>query len=130
MRLHRANWKGPDGQRVYSSNWMVEVRTPNHGRKRIGAFRDKRASEEFGRRLEALCDLRLAGERPDAMLLAWLDTLPADTLAKLAKYGFIDAGRVAAVKSLAGHLDDYAAALDARDNSPRHNQQEIARACF
>ncbi|MCL1999908.1 MAG: tyrosine-type recombinase/integrase [Planctomycetes bacterium] len=124
MRLYRANWKDPEGQRVYSTNWMVEVRTPSSGRRRIGAFRDKRASEEFGRKLEALCDLRLAGQRPDSALLAWLDTLPSDTLAKLSRHGFIDGERAASAKGLPGHVADYRAALAAKGGCEQHVRQD------
>lgn len=100
MRLFKATYRDRHGKIRESSKWYVEFNDHTSHVRRLPAFKDKRASEEFGRKLEALVALRVAGQRPDGELGRWLETLSARLLGKLAKLGILNASQAAAGKPL------------------------------
>ncbi len=120
MRVFRTSYKDRDGKRRTASRWYVEFRDPRGAPRRLPAFVDKRASEEFGRKLQRLAQLRAAGEQPDAALSRWLADLPEKTRAKLARIGLLDSRSVAASKPLKTHLADYKQALLDKGTTKAH----------
>ncbi len=100
MRLYRRGGK-----------YWLDLRGPDGTRQRLPALESKRASEAFARNIEALRDCRVARERPDKMLLKWIEGLTPDTREWLARHDFIDPERAHAAHGLDTHLADYEAAL-------------------
>jgi len=78
---------------------------------RLPGFRDRKASEELGRRIERLANLRSAGEHPDAELTRWIGMLPNRLRDRLAGLGLLTGRAAAATRKLSEHLDDYRQAL-------------------
>jgi len=96
--------------------------------RRVGGLRDKKQSEALGRRIVALVGYRMAKERPDPDLLKWLEGLPAKLRNKLAGFGLIDGRRMAGLRLLSEHLNDWRAYLAARGNTARHCELVTGRA--
>ncbi len=104
--------------RVYtrSGRHWIDFRSPNGIRHRFAGLPTKKASEEFGRRLEELAALAVAGARPTPELERWLSTLPADRLAQLKAFGLVDAAKVAGAVGMEALIEQWAAALAHRGN--------------
>ena len=110
------------------AKWYVEFRDHLQRRRRLPASRDKKASEEFGRKTESLVACRVSGERPQGDLARWLESLPAALSDRLVSLGILDSGRAAGTKPLAEHLEDWRAALEAKGNTEQHVKLTTARA--
>ncbi|MFW5683103.1 MAG: hypothetical protein ACOC1G_08875, partial [Phycisphaeraceae bacterium] len=80
----------------------------------VTGYRDRRASEELGRRLEKLSARAASRQELDRDLREWLEGLPADMQAKLCRWGLIDGQRSASLRPLRDHLDDFIADTVAR----------------
>ncbi len=119
MRVYRDSYK-KGGDRCEASKYTVEIRDHHGHPRRIAAFTDKRASEEFGRKAERLGHLRAAGEQPTRELQQWIEQLPARLRRRLAKIGVLDPRRVAAALPLKDHVADFKQALLDKGNTTRH----------
>ena len=128
MRLCRGHYRDRNGQKRQSKRWYVELTDHRDTVRRIPAFQDKRASDEFGRKLETLISLRVSGERPGVALTRWLEALPTVIRRRLAKLDLIDGHRFASTKPLAEHIDDYEGSLRDSGATPEHVQKTIYRA--
>ena len=120
MRIFKATYKDRTGKRRESKKWYCEIRDHLERRRRLPAYESKKASEEFGRKLEALVACRLCGDRPDGDLRKWLEALPARMTAKLMRWGILDTHRAAAATPLREHAEDYRLALSAKGNGAEH----------
>ena len=94
MRIFRHSY-GPKGSNKTTANYYVEFRDHNEIIRRVPAFKDEKASTEFGRKLEKLVDLRVAHERPEAELRRWLESLPNRIRQRFAKFGLLDGRTIA-----------------------------------
>ncbi len=103
-----------------SKTYWIEFRDHQAIPRRVAALRDRKLSLALGRRIVELVNVHVAGERPDAALSKWLEGLPAKLRSKLARFGVIDPRRVAALRTLSEHLDDWAQYLAAKDNTEKH----------
>ncbi len=104
--------------RVYerTGRHWIDFRGPDGIRHRFAGLPTKRASEEFGRRLEELAALVVAGARPTPEIERWLSSLPADRLAQLKAFGLVDAAKVAGAVGMEALIAQWAAALAHRGN--------------
>ena len=98
MRVFRDTFRTKSGTRKKCAGWTAEFSDHQDRTRRVGAFKDKRASEELGRKLEQLAALRAAGMQPDAILTQWLEGLSAKMRGRLVKIGLLD-GRAVATAS-------------------------------
>lgn len=105
----------------------MEVRDHEECVQRLPAFKDKRSSEEFGRRLEKLIACRAVGERPTGELALWLESLPKAIMEKLLRRGILDSKHAAASKPLSEHLRDWSTALSAKGDCKSHVKQEVSK---
>ena len=64
------------------------------------ASRDKKATQELGRRLERLVSTRLAGDLSDRNMVRWLEGLPTKTRQQLGRMGLLDPRAVASSKPI------------------------------
>jgi len=127
MRLFKATYKDREGEIRTAAKWYVEFRDHMGCRRRLAAFTDKKASVEFGRKMDALVICRLAGERPDGDLGRWLESLPSPTCDKLVSLDILDKQRAAGAKSLLSHLADWRNALAAKGDSSQHVRESASR---
>jgi integrase len=128
MRTFKQKYKDRSGTERESRKWYVGFRWPDSQQRHVAAFSDKRATEELGRRIETLLELRAAGDTPGAELLKWLEQMPARIREYLVSVGLLDAQRLTASKSLASHLADWAESLRAKGGTERNVRQVTGRA--
>ena len=115
MRVFKQKYKARNGKTRDSTKWYVEIKDHNETVRRIPGFTDKKATKEFGRRLEKLVATRTMRQPDDPEMTGWLETLPVDMRNRLAKYGLLDAKAVAHAKSLLAHADDFVTSLRNND---------------
>jgi len=127
MRVFQSTYKNREGQTTNTRTWYVELRDQTERPRKVRAFADKRASEELGRKLERLVSLRVSGERPDMAMTRWVESLPATITKRLAKIGLLDAIRMASVKPIREHIDDYKQSLADSGATPEYVQKTIHR---
>ena len=58
MRVTKAHYTDREGRKRQTHKWYVEFKDHQEVRQRVPAFKDKRASEEFGRKLERMAAFR------------------------------------------------------------------------
>ncbi len=127
MRVFQSSYRDRQGNRRLTKTWYAEIRDLSGTVRRLSGFRDKRATEELGRKLDRLVSLRLAGEQPEAMLTRWLGTLPDKLRRQLARIGLLDAASVASSRPLRAHLDDYKQALLDEDRTAAYVTKTVNR---
>jgi len=120
MRIFRPTVPDAKGGRRRTVSWCVDVQDTDGRWRSVRGFTDWRMTENLGRCIEALLAYRINREPPDATLAAWLEGLTPYLRSRLEKIGALDLRRVAAGKPLAEHLDDFRAALLARDCTQRY----------
>ena len=120
MRLCRQCWRDRAGAKHETAGWYVELKDHLGIFRRLPAFGDRAASEEYGRKLERLISLQVAGLEAGPDLTHWLEGLPAKQYERLAAIGLLDGFRFAATKPLEEHLADWRTALEAKGNTPAH----------
>jgi integrase len=129
MRVFKTTYKDRKGTTKTAAAWYVEIRDQLDCPRRLPAFASKAASEELGRNLEKLVAFHKAsGGQTDPALTRFLAGLPAKTQDKLVRIGLLARERVATAKPLAGHLDDWTEALNAKGCSQRHVELLVSRA--
>jgi len=111
MRLFKATYRDRNGNKHESQKWYVDFSDHQQIRQRIPAFADRKNSKLFGEKIEKLVVCKMNTEPPDRDLSEWLEQLPQRLRSKLAKIGLLDKRRVAAGKTLSGHLEDFRKSL-------------------
>ncbi len=120
MRVFKATYKDRKGRRRQSAKWYVEFKDHLDTVRRFPAYTDRKASEEFGRKLERLVSCRVAKLPPDAELTRWIEGLDDKARDRLTRIGLLETHRAAASKPLTKHLNDFEAALLAKGNTAKH----------
>jgi len=120
MRLFKATYRDREGKARKSRKWYCEIQDHLQRRRRLPAYESKKASEDFGRKVEALVACRLCGERPDGDLRKWLEGLSPPMVERLRRWDILDRQRAAASKPLREHAEDYRQALLAKGNGAEH----------
>ena len=128
-----------------SRKWYCEFKDHLDTVRRVVLSTDKRASEEMARNLERLVAYRQAKRPLDGALLGFVDGLASELRAALSEWGIIDRQQTVAgiplmvlkkVRSrngapafeiTGGHLAEYRASLQSRENSPHRILQVINR---
>jgi integrase/recombinase XerD len=117
--VYKRTYRKPDGRAAACDKYTVECKVGDRF-VRLPGYRDKRASEELGRKVERVAALRESREQPDATLVGWLEGLPAKLRDRLARLGLLDPHAVGAGRALAEHVADYERALLDRGVTTKH----------
>lgn len=88
--------------------------------RRIAGFSDKSASLQLERTFKRLVEIRMSDSHIDGQLSRALDACPKIILQKLAKWGMIEARRIAGDKSLSDHIADWQVALEMKGDTTTH----------
>ncbi len=120
MSVFRRTRTNRKGKLTSDSTHTIEFRDHAEILRRVSGFTDRSASVELERRLKKLVALRMAGMSPDAELTKFLESCPAEVLARLGEWGIIEAARVAVGQSLTEHIADWRLALEAKGNCADH----------
>jgi len=127
MRVFKSSYKDRSGKRHEIPRWYVELRDHLGVRRRVPAMPDKRASEAIGRRLEEIVNCRAAGETLPVHLTKWIETVEPRLRTVVGRMGIIDAGKMAAMKPLAVHVDDWKKQLADKNTTPRYVSLAVGR---
>lgn len=127
MRVFRQKYRNKRGTLKETSKWYVEIVDHLERTQRIPGYTDKKATEEFGRKLEKLVAFRSLNDAPDPSLKRWLESLGKQTRSRLAKIDLIDAKLDAGGKLLLKHLEDFHDSLRNKNRSAVHCDVQKAR---
>ncbi len=98
--------------------WYADFRDHTGVRRYWVLFSDKRASERYAARIDAIVARRIASEPLDREQLEWLTGLPRQQRDKLTGIDLVGPGMAGLPPS--ADLDDYEAWMDSQDLHPRH----------
>jgi len=123
MRIFKQSY-GKKGQQKKTASWYVELRDHNDIRRKIPAFKDKKASLEFGNKLEKLVACRVINEKPEGDLLSWIESLSSKLTKKLIDYGILNLKIANINKTLLDHINDYEQSMHSKGNGKQHVHEE------
>ena len=127
MRIYQPTYKDKQtGKNRRQKKYWVEFRDHTGTKRRLPAYSHKPDAEGFARHLEGLVRCRRAGDRPDALLLEWLETLPIPSLEKLSRWGLIAPGRTALAHALDNHQGDFEQSLKTKDRTAKHIRETMS----
>lgn len=125
MKLTRVSYRTAEGSKARAPKWYVRFRDHRGVDRRIPAFTDKGASEEFGRKIARLVSHRIACEQLGPELTRFVAGLPSPTLAALSRWGVVEDRTLHANRSLSEHLKDYQDHLTAKGDSSTHIRKTV-----
>ena len=128
MRVYRKHYVDRNGKKQQAQKWYIDFVDHLDRRQRWAGLTDKRQTEALAKQIERLVSCRVAGERPDASLMRWLETIPQQLRKKLVKAGLVDSNQAAASKPLKRHIEDWEASLLAKGNTPDYVDIVVGRA--
>ena len=121
MRIYKQTYRDRHtGEQKTARKWTVEWRDHNGKARRITQFADKRATEDLGRNLQDLADIRKAKRHPSPDVVTWLGTVPQAVLDKLIEINMVDRRDAHAAGTLADHLADYLQSIRNGDATEKH----------
>jgi integrase len=126
MRVFKPKRRDENGVLVEYQHWYVEFWDHNRKMRRVPGLKEKKITEEIGRKIERLVALRMAGEKPDTPLVRWLEVAPPIVRDKLAEFDVIDSVYAASVKTLTQHVEDWRKALLAKGATDKHSREAKA----
>jgi integrase len=127
LKVNKPKRRGPRGGMIPYEKWYVRCAGPRGGEIRIAGYKDKAATEELGRKVERLVELRDSGKELSPDLRRWLERLSPKIRAALCQQGLIDAEQIAANRPLTALIDDFEASLTSRDRTAKHVRQSTRR---
>ena len=128
MRVFHPTYRTRAGEKKQTAKYHVEFRDHLDRVRRLAAFSDRDASEEFGRKVEKLVASRATGRTPDRELDRFLEALPGKILERFVELDLVAASRVAATRPLADMISTFEEALRARGRTEKHIGQTVTRA--
>ena len=132
MRVFRPSYKN-GGEPRKSRTWHIDFQDHRGIRRRVAGFRDRKATEGLGRKIDALVSCAASREPLPPELSRWLEDVPAKLRARLENFGLLATAKVAALRPLVEHLDGapdapgYRQHLEAKGNTAGHVEQTCSR---
>jgi len=127
MRIFKPLRKDKQGKPQRYLRWYTEFKCHRGMLRRIPAFKDKKASEDLGRKIEKLVVARSLGESLNPELAHWVEVLPALIKKKLLEFDLLSHETVSATKPLVEHLADYGQYLSSNQTTRDHVRLVLAR---
>ena len=127
MRIYKPTRKGARGASIAYARWYVELRDHREIVRRVAGFTDKGATEELGRKLERLAQLKAGGEGPTGELARYVETMPERIRERLAAWGILGARQLVASRPLPRILEEWRASLVARETTAEHVERTFKR---
>jgi integrase/recombinase XerC len=129
FRLFKAVYRARDGTMQESPRWCCEFRDALEATRRLTLFTSKSASEQAARQVVRLvADVQACGKATDPGLVRWASGLPERLRKRLGAWRLLDADRMAVGRPLDELLDQWRAALRARNTTERQARQQRTRA--
>jgi integrase len=127
VRTYRRHRRGPRGAKVPYPKWWIELRDHNGIPRRFAGFTDRTASEELGRKVERLAEVRGSSLEPKGDLARFVEDMPGELRKRLARWGVLRAVRVAAARPLRELIDEWGETMGARDTTAEHDERSLRR---
>src|SRR5947209_3730968 len=109
-----------NGKKSEAKKFYAFFADHNRVQRKLALFNDRKASDEGGRKIARLVDLRAANDTLPEELSRWVETTTPCIRSKLALFGIIAPAKMAAGKPLAEHIADYEPFLRARKRDAKH----------
>ncbi len=104
MRAFQSSYKDKRGRTRRTLTWYVEFTDHLEVTRRVSGFRDRKATESLGRRIEQLVWCKVGREPLPPELSRWIEGLTPKIRKRLATLDLLSAGKVAAMSSLLEHI--------------------------
>jgi len=127
MGIFKPTYTNQNGEKCKCRKWYLDFYDHLGRRHKLAGFESRKLSEALHRKIEDLTASKIAGQKPDAELQCWLNSLPYKFSKKFISWGIIDARRVSGTKTILSHLDDYKAVMTAKRRSSTHISGTINR---
>jgi len=115
------------GEKQQTKRLYLHFYDHNEIRRRLPLFYDRKNSTEAGRAVERLVAIRASGDLIPPDLQRFIEFAKPSLRNRLAKWGIIDASRVAAVRPIANHLDDWKRFLESKGNDIDYVKLKVDR---
>jgi len=125
MRLFRAAYTTPDGQKRQVKTWYLEFRDHLQIVRRFAGFTDRKQTEILGEKIEKLVVHRSNNEPPDRALSEWIEHLPAKFRVRLVKVDLLTPDRATIGKALSENINDYRESLAAKNCTRQYIEATI-----
>ncbi len=126
MRVFKPKYQAKNGKRQ-TEHWYVHFKDHNDTWRKLRAFSDKAASDAVGRKIEKLVGMRASGQLPGPDLAKWLEGLSQYHRSRLAEWGLLDDKAASLAYPLTQHVEEYHAALLAKDNAQEYAKEQKAK---
>lgn len=127
MRIFQATFKDrKTGKTKAARKWSYAFTDVSGVRRCVTLFADKRATESAARSIERLVCLAQAQEPIDRAGHEFIQTLPENVTACLARWGVIPESKTQGMKTLAGFLARYREQLEARGRDKKYISQTVS----
>lgn len=119
MRLSKQDYTSKGGPLRKTRNWYVELRFRGE-RVRLPAYRDKKASNEFGCNVQKLAELVESGRELPPETRKWLESLDDKNRNRLTACGLLKGCELGSLKRLTEHIADFLDYLRQQRVSEKH----------
>jgi len=116
-----------NGEKQQTKRLYLHFYDHNEIRRRLPMFNDRKNSAEAGRAVERLVAIRASGDLIPPDLKRFIEFSKPSLRNRLAKWGIIDASRVAAVRPIANHVDDWKRFLESKNNDAAYVKLKVDR---
>ncbi len=117
MRTCKPTYVDRHGEKHETEKFYAELRTAEGRVLRLPGFANERLTESLGCNVQRLIDCRASGETLPGETARWIETLPRQTVAVLARWGLLQGHTLAGSKPLREQISDWKADLLARGNT-------------
>jgi len=134
MRVFRSCYTDREGKSRATAMFYIEFRDHMGVLRRLTGFTDRRTTESLSRNIQKLVWCKAGGQPLDPVLTKWIEGLSPYLMRKLAEFGILDAGKLAALRPMAEHIDGGKDApgwrqhLSAKGNTIQHVEMSCSRA--
>src|SRR5688572_24120566 len=126
MRVFKPKYKDRKGREREGKKWYLEFTDASGVARRLAGFTDRGTTAALGRGVQRLVDRGEIHEPLDPELARWVEKLSPGVRQRLAAVGLLDSKRLAAMRPLSGHLEDFRESL-LPGRAPRHVEQVVSK---
>ena len=128
MNLKRRHYRDKQtGKKKFVRRWTVRFEDHFGRWISVPAFVNRKASVEFGRKLERLAAMRAAGEQPDLGTNKWLEMLSNKLVERLVKFDLLPPKCLANGRTLEEHLIGWHKSVLAKGATRKHAGMSLSR---
>lgn len=107
MRIFKKSYKDEDGKEKHYQKWYVEISDHRGKGRRFSGYKDKRATESLGQKIEKLVRCKKLNEALPVELAKWIEACPRTLKEHLLKIGLLNAQETQAGKPLMALFSEF-----------------------